>query len=224
MPKLRALLIFAAVVLACSFTARAFAEDPTPTATPSPSPTATPLPAPSLTIIQDTIPETSGVRFYYDAEPTSLISDFRLTDDAAKVFSSLAPGRYSLTQRSTEGYVLSSIRCRGDYYPDTHVSLSTSTLRLNLRAGDQVVCTFTNAPQPTPVPTTAPTETATPTPTQTPAPVATPTPPAPVTVFIPVPGPVQTVEVVREVAAPAAPVPATPTIRPPSTGDGGLLH
>lgn len=158
----------------------------------------------SLTIIQDTNPESNGPEFDYDFDAGS---DFDLEDDQS-VTKTLTPGTYEIQQEAEAGWILERIYCDGDVIYSIRIDLSY--VQVEVRAGDVIRCTFVNVPLPAP----------TPTPTATPVPVV----PTPEVVFVP------QVIFVQPPPAPIAPVAAIApvatarpsVVRPPSTGDGGI--
>lgn len=162
-------------------------------------------PTGSLTIIQDTNPESNGPEFDYDFDPGS---DFDLEDDDS-VTKTLAPGTYDLQQLPLAGWKLDRFYCDQDIVYS--VNLSTARVQLEVRAEDVITCTFVNVPIP-------------PTPTATPVPAAPVVEPqvfyVPQFIFVPAPPPPPPA---AQVAAVSTPKPVTQSIvRPPSTGSAGM--
>lgn len=165
-------------------------------------------PTGSLTIIQDTNPESNGPEFDYDFDPGS---DFDLEDDDS-ITKILVPGTYDLQQIALAGWRLDRFYCDQDVVYS--VNLTSARVQFEIRAEDVITCTFVNVPIPTPTPT----------------PTATPIPPVPTPAIVFVPQ----VIFVQPPAAPPPPAvvvqpvatvkPAAAPISPPRTGDGGLAR
>ncbi len=108
-------------------------------------------PASSITIIKDAQPN-SLQDFYFSAG--GLLDDsFTLDDDAGVdgaddvhndhiVFEDLAAGVHTFTEYVTEGWDLIAINCSGSNGID--VDLEEYTVSVDLKAGENVVCTFVN--------------------------------------------------------------------------------
>lgn len=95
----------------------------------------------SLTIIKDALPN-DPQDFTFNV--TGLAGgSFTLDDDAnatlsnQKVYSDLLPGQYSVTEQSTPGWSLTSLSCGNG-------PIQGATASVNLSAGQNVSCTFTN--------------------------------------------------------------------------------
>jgi hypothetical protein len=95
----------------------------------------------SLTIIKNALPD-DAQDFTFSV--TNLAGgNFLLDDDAdptlsnQKVFSNLLPGSYSVTEQSTPGWSLTGLNCDGN-------PVEGSTANVNLAAGQNSTCTFTN--------------------------------------------------------------------------------
>lgn len=166
-----------------------------------------------------TVPGIDTTDFSIDFDPGA---DFTLDDnDAPVVRDGLTPGLYVVTQAAEPGYKLVDIDCDGG--GDVDIDVASREVVIHLKAGEDVVCVFENEKLlPTPTPTLVP-PTATPAPA-TPVPASQPVAPAQNIIVNP---PNVTVNV-PAAQAPAAPVAPTLTtqqglIRPPSTGDAGLL-
>lgn len=130
----------------------------------------------------------------------------------------LVPGLYILTEYAVPaGYEFVSWVCESDQLGlDADADNAAMDVAISIRSGEDVFCTLTNRPKP---PTPTPTATATPTATST-AVITSAAQPTQTPVLIVVPP-----QIIREVITQAAPAPAPAapsTIRPPSTGDGGL--
>ena len=168
----------------------------------------------SIKIIKDTNPETDDEEFDFSGD----LGDFTLMDDGSRLFSNLSPGTYDVTESDLpDNWELDSIVCTGGDY-----TVTDETVSIQLDAGENVVCTFTNEEDsdrkiPTPTPT------ATPSPTPTPTPSPTPTP----NFFEQrgsAGGAVLPLQPQRPQATPVAPQQQAPSvIQPPRTGDGGLF-
>lgn len=189
-----AIIIFTSVCLALGG-ARAAAQEPPVT------PTATPVTTGSITIAVETNPEGGRVEFEADnVRRGTRIRDFTRVDDRTRVFRNLEPGRYEFTPDLTN-WEFERWRCNSYRFVDD----DEAELEVRLEAGVDIVCTLYVKEKPVATPT--------PSPTSVPL-VATQTP----------------VVITRErvVTVVATPTPvavvgsAVTTIRPPSTGDGGL--
>jgi hypothetical protein len=95
----------------------------------------------SLTILKDALPNDSqDFLFNVTGLPGG---SFSLDDDAdgtlsnQKVFSNLLPGSYSVTEQSTPGWSLTGLSC-------DNTPVEGATANVNLAAGQNVTCTFTN--------------------------------------------------------------------------------
>lgn len=95
----------------------------------------------SLTIIKDALPnDAQEFTFGVTGLPGGtfkLVDDGNPTHSNQKVFSNLAPGQYSVTEQSTPGWSLTGLTCNGK-------AVQGSTATVNLTAGQNVTCTFTN--------------------------------------------------------------------------------
>ena len=109
----------------------------------------------SITVRLDNMPD-GGQAMGYTTTGTGL-SNFALDDDgnnlnaypAAKAFSDLQPGAYSVTQAVLPaGWSLQSLDCVGSVSGTTSYP-STSTANINLAAGESVICTYKNSKAPT---------------------------------------------------------------------------
>ena len=96
-----------------------------------------------LKIVKSALPF-STQSFGYTTTGTGL-SPFSLVDDSASTttnqqqFSNLAPGAYSVTEQSTPGWALTGLSCDTNNY-----TTATSTVNVNLAAGQETTCTYTN--------------------------------------------------------------------------------
>ncbi len=170
----------------------------------------------TIVLVQDTTPDNRRACFdfdvYYEDGPLTslLLCDDDQTDDR---FELVEPGTYTIRQHALTGYDGPDIDCTG-----VRETILPNGVRFELKAGAFVECTFTNDRTP------EPTATATATATSTPTPDATRVPPTPA-VLQP-----QQIIVVQQPAPTMAPPPvvavrpASLGIRPPNTGDGGLLE
>jgi uncharacterized repeat protein (TIGR01451 family) len=97
----------------------------------------------SITIVKDAVPN-DPQNFSFTATGTG-VSNFLLDDDSdptllnTKTFSSLGAGTYSFTEAATSGWDLSTINCSGG-----STSVSGATVTVNLTAGQNITCTYTN--------------------------------------------------------------------------------
>lgn len=179
---------------------------PSPSPTMTPTPTPTPNPTGSITVVKDTIPD------YYQGFPFEILSPgrsvtFQLVDYPPLVYggnimtiNGLDPGSYTIEENdpSSTGFILSAIDCQGN--TNWSKDLLTRKVSLELTAGDNVTCKFTNTYVPTPSPTLEPTPTPVPTIEITPSPTLTsspepspsPTPPPPSPTPTPSPEPTLT--------------------------------
>ena len=176
----------------------------------------------SLTIVVETSPRDRDVRFHYDTSESlgaSPTPDFTLTDDdrrdARRKFEGLSDGRYRVIQDTPSGWNLDDVNCDGD--KDTDIDIDGERLTITLDGAENIICTFFNTKdEPAPTPTVVPVSTPVP-----PAPTREPTVPcvigSEVVVLVglrcPQPAPTAT----------ATPVVQVAQIRPPATGDAGLL-
>jgi hypothetical protein len=174
----------------------------------------------SLLVTLDTNPETNNLdfEFYLERDGPGDPGEFELEDDEDISFD-LVPDEYTLTIELPKGWVVDRIDCDPI---DVDEDEEDGTVTLDLDKGDEAECLFVvKRAEATPTPTATPVlATPVPAPTQ-PATipcvigndvvvlVGTKCPVAPVATSTPAPAPV----------VPVAPV----SIRPPSTGSGGLL-
>lgn len=95
----------------------------------------------SLTIVKNALPNDAqdftfgvvnlaGGNFSLDDDDDATLSN-------QKVFSDLLPGQYSVTEQATPGWSLTGLNCGGD-------PIVGATANVNLAAGQNVTCTFTN--------------------------------------------------------------------------------
>lgn len=157
----------------------------------------------SITICKDTDPDGSIEEFQFSGD----LGDFTLSHGECEDFEGLEAGEYSITEDEGDSHDLESIKCLGGAEGKVLVR-GPEEVVITLGEDEHIECLFDNNAlfTPTPAPTATPTRTPTPTATATVGP-GTPTPQI---VFVPVP-----IEVTRVVTQ-------TITIRPPSTGDGGI--
>ncbi|MCK9364848.1 MAG: hypothetical protein M0P74_14775 [Syntrophales bacterium] len=127
-----------------------------------------PLPTATLTIVKDAVPNDAQDFAFYAFGPNSgSIMPFQLDDDAgaasenttlssSKTFPNLAPGGYSVMENfdnpvPVTGWDLTGIICTSSTgTPVGTVDLISHAFTVDLAAGDNVTCTFTNVPQPPP--------------------------------------------------------------------------
>src|SRR6185295_6748806 len=97
----------------------------------------------SITIIKDAIPN-DAQDFAFTTTGTAL-SNFSLDDDAdatlsnTQVFSGLLPGQRTVIEGAVAGWSLTGLVCN-----DANGSTSGATATINLDAGENVTCTYTN--------------------------------------------------------------------------------
>ena len=103
----------------------------------------------SITVIKDTVPD-DAQDFAYTTTGSGL-SSFSLDDDSngtlsnTTTFINLSPGAYSVTETlPVTGFDLSSIVCTGDTDGGTTTNTGTGTASIDLDAGENIVCTYTN--------------------------------------------------------------------------------
>ena len=102
----------------------------------------------SVTIIQHT-PINGGQDFHYSSEVPEMLTSFNLDDDddgylPDQQSSSYVPaGQYLVSQDEVSGWELSSIECQD---PTGGGNGYTNGVLLDVAAGEDVVCTFTNLP------------------------------------------------------------------------------
>lgn len=93
----------------------------------------------SITVIKQTVPDGSTQSFTFDPS-TSLSGDnFQLNDDGAKTYGTLAPGTYGVDEVVPTGWDLISVSC-----DDDDASTTSTGFSIDLDAGEDVTCTFTN--------------------------------------------------------------------------------
>lgn len=224
MHKLRSVLMFTAVALALG------------AAVGTPVSAQEPPEGGRLVIELETNPRDRNQDFDFDVAHSlgaSSVSDFTLEDDreqdSRKRLTGLDSGRYRFDPDVPNGWDFDGWDCDGD--DESDVDDGGHVLVIDYIAGEVITCeaTFIKDEEPTA------------TPTNTPAPTATPQPPAPVPTQAPSVACIvgNSVVTVLGTACPALPTPPAPTavpapaaqvvqtvpsvIRPPSTGDGGLL-
>ncbi|RXZ51067.1 hypothetical protein ESP57_04595 [Agromyces fucosus] len=95
------------------------------------------------------IKNVAGANDTFDFSTTGAdLSDFELTTvggTATKLFESVAPGAYSVTETSpAPKYDLTSLSCVDDVIGDSIPTLATGTAAINVQPGELVTCTYTN--------------------------------------------------------------------------------
>lgn len=192
-----------------------------------------------ITICVDTSPRDRDQRFRYETDErldATSISDFSLTDDdereRCQTFRGLSAGLYIIEQQTPAHWNLDDIDCTGD--DESDIDIDDEELRITLVLGESIRCEYLNERDAPPTATATPMPTATATPvTVSPPPPPAPTPSLPS--FVNCGGgniitvrqgdvgncPTQAPVVAQPTATPVPPV--ANTIRPPSTGSGGLL-
>ena len=107
------------------------------------------IPAPTtgtITIVKDAVPA-DGTDFAFTSTE---LGGFTLDDDAdadgtyedTEVFGALAEGTYSVTESAVVDWTLSDLSCTGD--DESGITIVDNTVTIDLVAGEDVVCTFTN--------------------------------------------------------------------------------
>src|SRR4029079_8362107 len=97
----------------------------------------------SITIVKDAVPN-DAQDFAFTTTGTGL-SSFSLDDDAdptlsnTQVFSGLLPGTRTVSETAVAGWSLTNLVCN-----DANGSVSGATATINLDAGENVTCTYTN--------------------------------------------------------------------------------
>jgi uncharacterized repeat protein (TIGR01451 family) len=98
----------------------------------------------SITIIKDAIPDNSQD---FSFTTSSNLSGFNLDDDFdpvlsnSRIFSNLLPGTYTISEVAVDGWDSSLVICDST---DSNDTLSIGSSVINLSAGENVTCTFTN--------------------------------------------------------------------------------
>lgn len=102
----------------------------------------------SVTIVKDAVPNSAQDFGFTSTNPS--IPAFSLDDDAdpalpsTRTFTNLAPGSFTVTETATAGWTLTGLACTD---PDngSSVSPATRTATIDLDAGENITCTFTNS-------------------------------------------------------------------------------
>ncbi len=123
-------------------------DTPTPTNTPggptnTPTNTPTPVDTAEFTLCKDTNPESSGKSFDFDTDIRGF-SDPDLEDDECATRRGVDPDDYEITENPPAGWELDDVDCDGIPGSRWDVDLDARLLEIELRAGDDVECTFTN--------------------------------------------------------------------------------
>jgi len=217
--KLIPAIIFTAIALSLG-AATSYAQEPTETPTVTPTATATPEPTPtpngSITVCADADTRHWFTFDTYESRGAESIPDVTLRSDRCETYEDLDDGRYRFVAREADGFDLRRVSIRGtDAGIYTSAGVRDREATIDLRAGHsyRVTFVFEEAPDATPEPTATPTRVAVVAPTNEPG------------LALCESGTI--IQVPRIAACPAStstPVatPVVPTIRPPSTGDGGL--
>jgi len=104
----------------------------------------------SITLVKDAVPDTAQ-DFAFTTTGAGL-SSFSLDDDAdvtlpsTRTFSNLAPGSYSVTETAQAGWVLTGLTCT-DPDSGSTVNVDGRVATLDLDAGENITCTYTNTQQ-----------------------------------------------------------------------------
>ena len=102
----------------------------------------------SITIVKDAVPN-DAQDFAFTTTGTGL-SSFNLDDDSdgtlsnTKIFNGLGSGTYSVAEDAVTGWTLSNITCTDPTQNSTSGLPAAPTATINLAAGENVTCTFTN--------------------------------------------------------------------------------
>jgi hypothetical protein len=111
-----------------------------------------PPPAGTIVIVEDTVPD--GPQNFSFAVTGGLIPPgFGLDDDAdgtlsnTRIFSSVSPGTYTVTEGVVGGFTLTGLGC-SDPDGGSSTNLGTRTATIDLDPNETVTCTFTNEAQP----------------------------------------------------------------------------
>jgi hypothetical protein len=107
----------------------------------------------SITIVKEASSEGS-TSFGYSASPSPL-SDFSLVDDGTiantKVFSGITTfGTYTITEGDAQGWGLDRVSCSTAQQSTGSTSVNGASVSIDLAEGEDVTCTFFNAPTPAP--------------------------------------------------------------------------
>jgi hypothetical protein len=103
----------------------------------------------SITIIKDAVPN-DAEDFSFSTTGGLTPSTFDLDDDGdngntlsnTRLFSSVAPGMYTVTEGAETGFDLTNLACSGGAGTSTDLGMRKATI--DLGAGENVTCTFTN--------------------------------------------------------------------------------
>jgi len=98
----------------------------------------------SITIVKDAVPD--------DAQDFAFTGDasFSLDDDTdgtlsnTQTYATILPGAYTLTEGAVTGWSLTDLNCSGDTDSGSTLTLATRTAEIDLDAGEDITCTFTN--------------------------------------------------------------------------------
>ncbi len=99
----------------------------------------------SITIVKDSVPD-SGVDFGFtgDLGSWALDEDGASSLPSSRTFADLEAGTYEVKETKVEGWELTKIACT-DPDDGTDVDVGDGTATVDLDAGEDVVCTFTNS-------------------------------------------------------------------------------
>lgn len=95
----------------------------------------------SVTVRKATDPVGSSQEFAFTGDPAG--GAFGLVDGGSKAVDGLEPGSYSFTESVPSGWDLSDVSCKGTAAKPS-VDLATGKLTVDLAAGENADCTFTN--------------------------------------------------------------------------------
>jgi uncharacterized repeat protein (TIGR01451 family) len=99
----------------------------------------------SITVVKDATPDSTR-EFTFTGNldtPFSLVDDGENPELASKSFSELDDGVYNVTEPAVSGWELESIVCEGDDASD--INVNERTANIDLKNGEDITCTFTNA-------------------------------------------------------------------------------
>lgn len=104
----------------------------------------------SITIVKDALPDDAQDFAFVTTGPG--LSDFSLDDDAdatfpnTRTFTGLAAGSYSVAETTVAGWTLTGLVC-ADPDSGSTVNLGTGVVTIDLDAGEDITCTYTNSKQ-----------------------------------------------------------------------------
>ena len=102
----------------------------------------------TITIIEDTNPD--GPQDFKFTDTGLIPTAFFLDDDAdaslpnTRTFTNVIPGSYTVTQNAVAGFTLANLACTDPDNGST-VDLAARTATIDLDAGENITCTYTNS-------------------------------------------------------------------------------